>query len=160
MLQYKVFDQSLYDKNDGRGKKAAIKFFLKRGFEATENPDKYGIDVLIYKENKLQFMIEVEVRGEDVWNGNIFKYSSLHIPYRKQRLIKFDTLIPIQYFVFNNTLTSFLTCNLRLSCSRQPIEVSNKYIPQGEYFFDVPQTEIWQYVLDNSGIWMNKDIVR
>lgn len=51
------------------------------------NPDIYGVDLLVYKDNNLKGYVEVEVRKANYWNGTKFKFKSLHVPARKYKVL-------------------------------------------------------------------------
>jgi len=82
----KDFDQKLHDKYDGPGKEVVINWLRTKGFEATENPNRYGIDIIIRKDGEVYGYGEVEVRPS-AWVGKVFKFDDLNVPFRKYKKI-------------------------------------------------------------------------
>ena len=124
----KAFDPSLYRANDAKGKGAVVAHLQKKGswINAAEDT-KHDIRELQLRRH------EVEIRSG--WTGAKFPYATIHIPYRKKRLMD----KPFTYWVLNYECTHALTISSEgIACC--PIEqVANKYVPDGtEEFFDVP----------------------
>jgi len=69
-MKYKAFEQNLHDQYDSEGKYTVIQFFKERNIEARENPDKYGVDIILYRNDKIIGFAEVEVRL--MWKGPKF----------------------------------------------------------------------------------------
>jgi hypothetical protein len=60
----KPFNQALHDQYDPPAREAVTKWVkMKWGLECRENPNVYGVDLLVYRADKLVGYIEVEVRG-------------------------------------------------------------------------------------------------
>lgn len=126
----KKFDKDLYNKNDP-AKLKAIDYFGLMGMKAIVNPDDYGVD-LIVDDN---FYCEVEVKHN--WKGTNFPFSTLQIPERKTKFAKISDK-PVMFMVFNSEHThAFLAKATDVLRSRMQ-EVPNKYVPEGEMFFQVP----------------------
>lgn len=131
MFERKPFEQELHDQFDAPAKKAIVDYMQKRcnHVQVLPNPDKYGIDLLVYRDEKFIGGVEVEVRQ---WNP--CPYDTIHIPHRKNK-----------YFI-KNTLFFALTKDMKNAYWIEghkikdcPVkEVSNYKIPQGEMFYDVP----------------------
>jgi len=83
-MQIKKFDQALHDKYDPPARKAVIDWVEKTwGLQAKDNPDKYGIDLIVYRDGKQVGYIEVEVRS---WNPCPF--NTIHVPVRKKEMLE------------------------------------------------------------------------
>lgn len=130
----KAFDQDLHDKHDPRGRAAAIKYFAKKGYEFVENPDKYGID-LVYPEKRCG--LEVEVKRE--WGDEDFIFSTVHVESRKGEMLQHPG--PAAIMVFNSTLTLAWVISGRTVLKSPLVEVKNKEVASGEYFYDVSVKE-------------------
>ena len=85
-------------------KQAATSFWNQLGFECSENPNEFGIDLLVSGKGK-EFGCEVEVKTQ--WHGANFAFPTLNIALRKQ---KFMTR-PSQFMVFNPGLTHAALAN-------------------------------------------------
>ena len=143
----KKFIQGNYDANDSSGKKAVIKFLEKRGLSVKENPDKYGIDLIANGttyNGKVFDNVPIEVERRNIWS-RIFPYTTVHIPERKTKFLK-DYML---YAVVNSEYDRILFCSSDKIKKYPLIEVSNKSIQKGEFFYDVPFKE-WQIgIVDN-----------
>ena len=133
----KPFDQQLLDENDSVAR-AWCKFLLMtKGYEAFDNPDKFEIDVIGTKGEKTWFF-EGEVKKE--WTGD-FKYKTVHIPCRKEKYIRRDVVFVI---VSGDRLQAFtVRADIVKECPK--VEVPNKYVENGELFYDVPVEQCTLY---------------
>jgi hypothetical protein len=85
IMQIKKFDQVLHDKYDPPARKAVSDWIeMKWGFIAKDNPDKYGTDLIIYKNDKPIAFAEVEVRQ---WNPQC-PFDTIHVPMRKKHMLE------------------------------------------------------------------------
>ena len=133
----KQFSADLHDKYDEKGRAAAKKLFKRWGLELVDNPDKYGVDLIAYKDGNVYGNVEVEVR--EAWVGD-FKFDTLNIPYRKRKFFSAEG---------NNCLVAFNSdCSQAFICNDWAVlfsdveEVKNKYVENGEKFFKVKLNEI------------------
>ena len=77
----KPFEQELHDLYDAPAKKAVAAFIEKKcGVTVEPNPDQYGVDLLVIKDDEVVGTIEVEVRQ---WHP--CPYPTIHIPERKRK---------------------------------------------------------------------------
>lgn len=138
-MGYKKFSKKLHEKFDSAGKQAVKKFLtsLKKGYEVKENENKYGVDLVVYKNGKKVAYAEVEVRP--AWKGAKFPYEDLNIPFRKQKLLRND--LKTMFFSINNELTHMLWCNAETILSSKVATVSNKYV-KNEKFFKVELADL------------------
>ena len=127
MKQFKKFDKELYEKNDSLAKEAAKKFFAAQGVTAVDNPDKYGVDLLLDTGSS----IEVEVKH--TWKDD-FKFDTLQIPARKEKFAKLGCV----FMVFNSNITKAFIVHGDIVLASPKKEVYNKYMPKGEMFFQIP----------------------
>ena len=133
----KPFSQDLHDEYDERGRNAAKQLFKRWGIELRDNPDKYGVDLIAYKDGKMYGCVEVEVR--DAWKGN-FAYDTLNIPYRKQKLL--NTPENNCLVAFNADCTQAFIANDWTVLFSQIEEVKNKHMDKGELFYKVPINQL------------------
>ena len=128
----KRFDQALHDKYDPPARKAVSEWIqMKWGLECRENPNVYGVDLIVYRSDHPVGYIEVEVRS---W---LFcHYSTLHIGKRKQKLFQQD--LPVLFFALTQDLSHAYWLKAELVKKCPLTEVNNREVPSGEFFFDVP----------------------
>lgn len=128
---YKVFQQNDFNKYDEAARAAAKRFWSSVGYDCEDNPDDYGVDLVVTGQNKM-FFCEVEVKT--VWHGVQFKYPTIHLPVRKAKFLT----KPTQFMIFNNSLTHAAIFGRKVVLDSPCVEVSNVKISHGEKFFDVP----------------------
>jgi hypothetical protein len=130
----KKFSPELHDEFDVFGREIVKKFLAKTmKLEARDNPDQYGIDLVLYKNDTIVGYAEVEVRTN--WNALNFPFDDLNVPLRKGKLFNND--LPSLFFSVNQPGTALMYCSSDL-VMRSRIENSpNKYMRE-EMFFKVP----------------------
>lgn len=131
-MGYKQFDKKLHAEFDSSGKNAVMKFLLSKGYEAKENQNRYGVDLVIFKDGSKFAYAEVEVRP--AWKGAKFPFEDLNIPYRKKKLFHND--LRTLFFSINNELTHMLWCDAKTILESKTAFVTNKYV-RNEKFFKV-----------------------
>jgi hypothetical protein len=84
-----------------------------------------------------------------VWKGFDFPYDSVQLPERKKKFFDKPTL----FFIWNEDCTRAATFWSAQVQQLTPVEVSNRYIRKGEYFYQVP-LEIVRFTdeYDSSGL--------
>ena len=128
----KKFNQALHDQYDPPARKAVTDWIkMKWGLECRENPNAYGVDLLVYRGEKLVGCIEVEVRGWDYCH-----YPTIHIAHRKDKLFQQDQ--PVLFFALTQNLKNAYWMKAELVKGCPLIEVKNTEVSAGELFFDVP----------------------
>ena len=128
MLKY--FDKCQYALHNAHAKEVARQFWIRLGYHCIENPDEYGVDLLVEGKGR-KFGCEVEVKTG--WHGSEFNYPTLHIPFRKKKFTKGR----VTFFVLNNA-RSHAPVVSRNDVVKSPIvKVPNKMVPSGDLFFDV-----------------------
>lgn len=142
MHERKQFDQALHDQNDPMARDAVTDWVaLRWGLVCKPNTDKYGVDLIAYKNDKVRGFIEVESR---VWDRTEkCPYPSIHVAERKKKL--FDNMHTV-IFVTNYNAEFAYWCNAEEVLGSPLIEVPNKYVQKNEWFYDVP-IEIFRYVI-------------
>lgn len=133
----KLFEQELHDLYDAPAKEAVAAFIEKQcGVTVQPNPDKYGVDLLVLKDDKLIGTIEVEVRQ---WHP--CPYSTIHVPERKRKFFSENSL----FFALTKTMTHAYWIQMK-DIDQYPVkEISNYKVREGELFFDIP-TDKFAYV--------------
>jgi len=133
----KPFEQELHDLYDAPAK-AAIATYIERKCSVTvePNPDQYGVDLLVMKDDKVVGTIEVEVRQ---WHP--CPYPTIHVPERKRKFFSENSL----FFALTKTMTHAYWIQMK-DIEQYPIkEISNYKVREGELFFDIP-TDKFIYV--------------
>ena len=131
MVVRKRFDRDLYKKYDNLARQATEQFLNETGYGVTPHPDRYAQD-LIAVDDEWQFCVECEVKL--VWEGTEFPYDTVQLPERKKKF--FST--PTKFFIWNSTLTKAATFWSNDIKDLEPVEVPNKYVYKGEYFYQIP----------------------
>ena len=129
----KRFSKSLFKQNDEVAKKAATKYYENIGYEVRLNDNKYGPDLLLFKENNFASYVECEVKR--VWKDYEFPFPNIQFPERKSKYI---TDKPILFFMLNGKENRALIVKGTDLIISPLKEVSNKYVRHGESFFQVP----------------------
>lgn len=87
-----IFDKSSYDRSDAVSKESTIKVIEKlikakyiNEVVVKENPDKYGIDLLVYDEDKVIGYIECEQSYK--WGDEDYPYKTIRLPERKEKYL-------------------------------------------------------------------------
>ena len=128
----KQFNQALHDQYDPPARQAVTKWVkMKWGLECRENPNVYGVDLLVNRADKLVGYIEVEVRGWDYCH-----YPTIHVGLRKEKLFQQDR--PVLFFALTQDLIHAYWVKTQVIEGSPLIEVKNTEVPSGELFFDVP----------------------
>jgi hypothetical protein len=127
----KPFDKSLHDKFDALAKRKAIQWFARHGVHAIENPDQYGVDLIVPKFG----YCEVEMKAG--WKNGQFPFPSLHLPYRKLKFAKLDR--PTMFIVWNAGLDQLLWVEGWAMSHLAPVEIDTRLMKK-EKFFDLPLT--------------------
>lgn len=138
----KPFEQDLFDAFDAPAKQAVSKY-IESVFDVVvmSNPDQYGIDLLIIKDDKVLGLAEVEVRQ---WIE--CRFSTIHVLQRKQKYFNDRTL----FFALAKDLKSAHWIETSKIDKHPLIEVSNYKVASGELFFDVPINEFVRIELETN----------
>lgn len=135
----KKFNQQLHDKYDPPARKAVTDWVkMKWGLECRENPNVFGVDLIVLREGKRVGYIEVEVR-----NWAYCHYPTIHVAHRKEKLFQQD--LPTLFFALTQDLTHAYWCQAKVAKDYPLIEVKNFEVPNGEMFYDIP-VERFKYV--------------
>ena len=140
-MAYKPFNQYLHDVCDIPAREAVTKYVeMKWGYIAKPNPDKYAVDLIIYKKDKLVGYIEVEVRN---WGQKFCPYDTIHIAQRKEKL--FNNNLKTLMFVLTHDFNHAYWTNSDFVKESPLMEIPNKAVAKDEWFYDVPMDK-WKLV--------------
>ena len=132
MSVYKPFNQAVHDACDPPARDAVIRYHASRGRIAKPHPDKYKVDLIIENE----FMVPVGYAEIEMRDWEECPFPTIHVPERKKKL--FDNDMPTIYFVVSRCLKRAWWCDTKEILASPLIEVKNKDVAEGEYFYDVP----------------------
>jgi hypothetical protein len=135
--QRKRFDKDLYDKYDDLARQKTTQYLTSQNFQVEEHPDKYAQD-LIAKHINDDYSYYVECEVKLVWDGIEFPYNTVQLPERKSKFFRDLT----RFFIWNKGLTHAMTFWSSEIATLEPVEVPNKYVYSGEYFFQVPMSMV------------------
>ena len=143
----KPFSQAIHDQNDPKARQVIMQFVRQRGLTTKENPDIYGIDLFIsgtVATGRVYDNMPIEVERRECWSAEYFPFATIHIPERKTKFFKTNIL----YAIVNKHYDKFMFCLSNNIIKHELQEVLNKYVKQGEYFYDVPLKEWKVYNLE------------
>ena len=141
----KVFDKDLHDKYDPKGRKVAKRFFAGRGYIAKDNPDEYGIDLLLYKDGKIVGYADVEVKT--YWNTVEYTWPDMCIPERKREFFEIKDL-PRYFVMVNNAETALLYVLGQKILKKEIFRKDTRY-KKNEPFFKFDIDEVTHVDLSN-----------
>ena len=137
-MQYKKFDQELHDQCDPPARDAVAKWLKNLWYiDATPNPDKYAVDLILSRRGEHIGYAEVEVRDWD-----FCPYDTIHIAQRKDKLFNHPRTT---MYVVNRPLTHAYWIRANKIQDSPLLEVPNKEVRRNEYFYDVPKN-LWKIV--------------
>ena len=121
-------DYALYDQ---KAKDKTTEYLQSKGYNVVEHPNRYAQD-LIAKSEMNEFMVECEVKV--LWDTDDFPFPSVQLPERKSKFLNERTL----FFIWNKGLTRAFTFWSDDVKKLTPVEVPNKRVRRGEYFYQIP----------------------
>jgi hypothetical protein len=128
----KQFDRQLFDQNDSLVRKKVKE--LLPWMNIQDNPDRYGVDLLVHEGDTVIAGIECERKR--VWQNKTFPYDSVQFPARKNKYALLN--FPVLFFMFNLKMDACLYVTGEDLKSSPLKEVSNVYLRTGEFFYQVP----------------------
>lgn len=134
----KRFDPTLYEENDKIAKDFVKNLLKGTQYQAIDNPKKRGVDLLIYKDSVHICNIECEIKR--VWKNKEFPYDSVQIPVRKEKYAILDK--PTIFTMLNNNQTDYLCFTNKEMLASPRVEVPNKYVYKGEFFFQINKNSV------------------
>ena len=133
MSARKRFDRSLYEEYDQKAREATMSYLKSTGMDVCEHPDRYAQDLIAFSPlDDFEYNVECEVKI--VWDGKDFPYDSVQLPQRKHKFFDGKT----KFFIWNKNLDTAVTFWDTEISDLIPVEVPNKYISKGEYFYQIP----------------------
>lgn len=141
-MKTKPFNQEVHDACDPVARQAIIGYMAKTwNLFAVPNPDKYKVDLIVENE----FMVPVGYAEIEMRDWDAVPFATIHVPGRKKKL--FDNDMPTRYFVVSRGLKKAWWCKVDDILNSPLIEVPNKAVATGEYFYDVEVTKFKEILL-------------
>ena len=139
-MKTKPFDQQLHDACDPPARNAVAEWLKNLWYvNASPNPDKYAVDLILSRNGQEFGFAEVEVRD---WGMNFCPHDTIHIAKRKEKL--FNHPRTTMYVVTKEyTHAYWIRADKIKNCP--VIEVPNRAVANDEYFYDVPKN-LWKFV--------------
>ena len=126
----KKFVEEQHATYDAEAKEAVRKFWVELGYECIENPDEFGVDLLVESKGRES---GCEVETKTGWHGSEFNYPTLHIPFHKKKFTK-DR---VTFFVLNNARSHAAVVGRNDVVKSPIVKVPNKIVPSGDYFYEI-----------------------
>jgi hypothetical protein len=131
-MKTKPFNQQTHDACDPPAREAVSKYIKATwNMNAWHNPNQYAVDLIIEKDKQLVGYAEIEMRD---WDHCPFR--TIHIPKRKDKLFNNDK--KTIYFVVSRGISRAWYIDSQVIKNSSVMEIPNKEVSQGEYFYDVP----------------------
>ena len=136
----KPFDRGLYNIADPLAKKCITKYLTDIKHIVDPPTENYGVDLHSTLDGD-PYYHEVEMKF--MWKGEWPKsWGDIHIPYRKNRLIKKiygeNPKANFYFYIIRGDCQQAWKMNGKTVQSSEVVEVPNRRIHKGEYFFKVP----------------------
>lgn len=135
----KKFSKKLHEENDREARELAKEFFASIGYFLKDNPDEYGPDLVCTSylfETKDLGYVECEIKYN--WQSGVFPFETLQIPARKSKFLDKQ----IVFFVINAERSKAAVVLGKDVASSPTQVVSNKYVKDGEEFFQIPVDKV------------------
>jgi len=130
-MRTKPFNKASFEKYDRAARIRTGQHLTLKGYKVKDHPDKYAQDLIATRDNN-SICVECEVKV--VWSGPDFPYETVQLPQRKQKFFNEATL----FYIWNKQLDNAVTFLSEEIKDLTPVEVPNKYISKGEYFYQIP----------------------
>ena len=142
----KPFSRALYDKADGKAKEIIRTYLQEQGHKLKDDKEKYSCD--IEGENGHGWEVEIKYSWKGEWPDS---WRDVRIPYRKKKLLNQKGEDNITFYVLNNQCNEVWEIRGTTLSSSDVVEVSNKFVKEGELFFSVPVLKVKKILLDKKG---------
>lgn len=131
----KRFDKSLYDLYDNAAKNGALRYLAHNGArELRPHSDRYGADVEYTDKVGRPGKLEAEIKA--VWKGGDFPYPDVNVLGRKGKYFSTGTNL----FMMSANYQDYLIIQGRDIMKCPLVEVANRYVFKGEFFYKVPMS--------------------
>jgi len=138
MVTRKLFSKSLYNAYNTPALMAGKEYLKNKGFKITSSEEDMSVDLQAIKDNK-HYFFEVEVKNgwENTWPSS---WKDVRIPERKTRLINYAKTNnkKLTFIIFRRDLKAAWTVDGDTVKDCELKEISNRFVPKGEYFYIIP----------------------
>jgi len=143
----KRFDRELWLENDKKARGACEKLFSEfENLEVKPHKDHRKVDLEVFLNGEHIANVETEIKR--VWKSKEFQYESVQFPERKRKFCELEK--PTIFIMWNSNLSSYLVVTGRDLVNSPSVEVPNKYVYKGEYFFQVPLKKVYMNDIDSA----------
>ena len=138
-IKYKSFDKKRYELNDTKGKNCITRFLKSIGHTVQEPIETMRMDLESVYEDTVYYH---EVEMKHMWTGEWPEvWQDVHIPYRKKKLIDYVLSLKTQpkfyFYIIRGDCKQAWKMNYRHVMKSKVVEVPNRAIRSGEYFYKV-----------------------
>lgn len=151
MGKRKQFSNKLYEKYDKLARIAFTDWVNSRKgvsditMEVIDHPyGRYGVDLAVKWSDGTVILFDVEVRP--VWKVGKFPWATIHLPERKKKFTKYN--YPVFFIAFRQDYKAFVI--ISGESLGWLVHVPNKFVGEGEYFFDVDINKCTQVIIGDS----------
>jgi len=149
----KPFSQKLCDKYDEPARNFVKNFYNDLGIKAIDNHDKYGVDLILLRDNIKVGYAEVEVCV--AWNAPMYPFKTYHVPIRKAKFFNLD--LPTEFWAVSNTFSRALHIDGNVILESPQVIVPNKYVLSNERFYEIELNLMQRY---NKGLLISLEEVK
>ncbi len=128
------FNKEAFDAVDSKSREASKKYISSKGLTVKDHPDQYSVDLIVYVTPTEIIYVECECRS--IWKDGKFPFDTIHIPYRKKKFLELD--FPCVYHAWDADFKYAVSIHSSDIKGSPIVEVKNRAIAEGEYFYDVP----------------------
>jgi len=132
----KPFERDVYREWDAAAKDAVASHLSFHGYDVRVPPENYGAD-LYHRHPSGILVVHHEVEVSLSWGDVNFPYPTGSIPERKIRLVHM-TQGPLFFWMLNKILNRAVVFSSSYLVDEYLVEVPNKKIEKGEYFYRPP----------------------
>lgn len=134
----KQFSQRLFDENDVNARHAVERLRHYFGIdEFRDSKNVYTIDREGFRSGNHVLNVEVEVKHNWGQGTTQFPFRTIHLPQRKEKYFDLDK--PTYFVIFSSDLKGAIVFSDRTVKEHAMLkEVPNKFVAEGELFYDVP----------------------
>ena len=140
----KRFDPVAYKKSDGLAKECITKYLERVGHDVLPPEEDYGVDLQsTYWDGGILHEHYHEVEMKHMWEGEWpTAWKDIHIPFRKQRLLNKvydkDQEANFYFYIIRGDCKVAWRMDATIVKDSPVVEVPNRAVRKGEYFFKVP----------------------
>ena len=128
------FNKDCFDAVDAESRRASKRYIASKGYKVEDHLDQFAVDLVVTTPDGGTIYVECERRN--IWSNGKFPYDTIHIPYRKKKFLELD--FPCVYHAWDSNYEYAVSIHSDVIKQSPIVEVPNRAIAAGEYFYDVP----------------------